>query len=60
MSSEDLFKILRADGWELARTKGSHNVFKHPVKIGNVVVPHPRKDIPKGTVSSILRQAGLK
>lgn len=32
MSSDDLFKILKADGWELERTKGSHHIFKHPEK----------------------------
>jgi predicted RNA binding protein YcfA (HicA-like mRNA interferase family) len=60
MDSEDLFKLLKNDGWILDRIKGSHHVFKHPSKKGIVVVPHPRKDIPKGTENSILRQAGLK
>ena len=41
------------------RTKGSHHHFKHPTRMGIVTVPHPKKDIPKGTVGSILRQAGL-
>lgn len=59
MSSDDLFKILKADGWELDRKKGSHHIFKHPEKKGIVVLPHPRKDIPKGTENSILKQAGL-
>ena len=48
------------DGWELVRTKGSHHHFKHPTKKGIVTIPHPKKDIPKGTVGNILRQAGLK
>ncbi|WP_240622685.1 type II toxin-antitoxin system HicA family toxin [Flavobacterium crocinum] len=43
MSSDDLFKILKADGWELDRKKGSHHIFKHPEKKGIVVLPHPRK-----------------
>ncbi|WDF66624.1 type II toxin-antitoxin system HicA family toxin [Flavobacterium sp. KACC 22763] len=59
MSSEDLFKILRTNGWELSRTNGSHHIFKRPGEKGIVVVPHPRKDIPKGTLNSILKQAGL-
>ncbi|WP_289662814.1 type II toxin-antitoxin system HicA family toxin [Flavobacterium panacagri] len=60
MSSKDLFKLLEDDGWILDRVKGSHHVFRHPTKEGIVVLPHPRKDIPKGTESNILRQAGLK
>lgn len=59
MSSDDLFKILNADGWLKDRVKGSHHIFKHPEKKGIVVLPHPKKDIPKGTVNSILKQAGL-
>jgi hypothetical protein len=31
----------------------------HPTKKGIVTIPHPKKDIPKGTVANILRQAGL-
>jgi predicted RNA binding protein YcfA (HicA-like mRNA interferase family) len=40
-------------------TTGSHHHFKHAVKPGKVTVPHPKKDLPIGTVRSILRQAGL-
>ncbi|MBA6154727.1 type II toxin-antitoxin system HicA family toxin [Gelidibacter maritimus] len=60
MDSKSLIKMLKKDGWELNRTRGSHHVFTHLTKDGIVVVPHPKKDIPKGTISSILRQAGLK
>lgn len=40
--------------------KGDHFQFKHPQKPGRVTVPHPKKDIPKGTVVSIYRQAGWR
>jgi len=39
--------------------KGSHVQFKHSERRGRVTVPHPKKDIPAGTVASIGRQAGL-
>lgn len=42
------------------RTKGSHHHFKHSEKKGIVTIPHPKKDVPIGTVKSILKQAGLK
>ena len=49
---------LRGDGWKLVRTKGSHQQFKHPIKPGLVTVPHPKKDLPKGTLKAIYKQAG--
>jgi predicted RNA binding protein YcfA (HicA-like mRNA interferase family) len=39
---------------------GSHKQFKHPVKKGRVTVPHPKRDLPVGTLKSIERQAKLK
>ena len=59
MSSKDLMKLLKKDGWYLDRVKGSHYQFKHPSKKGIVTLPHPRKDLPKNTVESIFNQAGL-
>ena len=43
-----------------AATKGSERQFKHPTKRGRVTVPHSNKDIPRGTVVSIYRQAGWR
>lgn len=60
VSSRDIIRALVADGWQKIAQRGSHNQFKHPVKKGRVTVPHPNKDIPMGTLKSILRQAGLK
>lgn len=60
MTSNDLIKILKKDGWYLDRVVGSHHHFKHKSKKGVVTVPHPRKDLPVGTLNSILKQAGLK
>jgi predicted RNA binding protein YcfA (HicA-like mRNA interferase family) len=60
MDSRDVLAALRADGWEPVAQKGSHLHLKHPVKPGRVTVPHPRRDLPIGTLKSIERQAGLK
>jgi predicted RNA binding protein YcfA (HicA-like mRNA interferase family) len=30
------------------------------IKKGIVNIPHPKKDIPKGTLNAILKQAGIK
>ncbi|HOD81443.1 MAG TPA: type II toxin-antitoxin system HicA family toxin [Phycisphaerae bacterium] len=60
MDSREIIRRLRADGWVHMRTKGSHHQFRHPHKAGLVTVPHPRKDIPPGTLRSIMRQAGIE
>ncbi|PIV33008.1 MAG: addiction module toxin, HicA family [Lysobacterales bacterium CG02_land_8_20_14_3_00_62_12] len=60
MNSGDVIKQLEADGWVLARVKGSHHQFKHPTKPGLVTIKHPYQDIPKGTLNSIRKQAGWK
>ena len=60
MKSRELIKELQADGWRLERTRGSHHQFVHPIKQGTVTVPHPKKDLGKGLVGAIRKQAGLK
>ena len=60
MNSLQLIKMLQDDGWQETRCKGSHHQFRHPHKAGLVTVPHPKKDLPAGTVNNILKQAGLK
>jgi predicted RNA binding protein YcfA (HicA-like mRNA interferase family) len=60
MDSREIIKMLKKDGWVLMTVHGDHYHFKHPLKPGKVTVPHPRKDVPKGTCNSILKQAGLK
>jgi predicted RNA binding protein YcfA (HicA-like mRNA interferase family) len=61
MNSRQVLKILKEDGWEKAGQSGSHLQLKHPVRKGKVTVPvHKGKDIPPGTLHSILKQAGLE
>jgi predicted RNA binding protein YcfA (HicA-like mRNA interferase family) len=60
VSSTEIVKALRTDGWVEVRVKGSHHHFAHPAKPGIVTVPHPKKDIPIGTLRSIEKQAGIK
>jgi len=47
-------------GWKLARVKGSHHHYKHDSNPNLVTVPHPKKDIPLGTLRSIERASGVK
>jgi predicted RNA binding protein YcfA (HicA-like mRNA interferase family) len=59
----ELLQRLRDDGGAHERTTGSHMMLVHPSKPGPVVVPAGGKtgqDVPRGTLNSILKQAGLK
>jgi len=52
---------LEADGWFLVRQKGSHRQYHHATKPGTVTVAgKPSIDVQPGTLSSDLKQAGLK
>ena len=42
-SSREVIKILKANGWYLTATVGSHHHFKHPNIPGKVTVKHPAK-----------------
>lgn len=59
MHSRLLMKELEASGWFLHRVTGSHHMFKHPIRPQTVPVPHPRKDLPLGTMRAIRKLAGL-
>jgi predicted RNA binding protein YcfA (HicA-like mRNA interferase family) len=57
----EVTRLIEQDGWRLANTVGSHQQYKHPTKTGRVTIAgKPGKDVPEGTLKSILRQAGLK
>ena len=61
MKVKELLKMLENDGWYLVRTRGSHRQYKHPDKPGTVTVTgKPSVEVPKGTLSAILKQSGLK
>jgi predicted RNA binding protein YcfA (HicA-like mRNA interferase family) len=59
MDSRELITALKGDGWYEVNHVGSHKQFKHPTKPGRVTVPHPKRDIPVGTLKSIEKQAGI-
>lgn len=60
MKVANVLKFLKDDGWILVRTKGSHRQFKHPAKRGLVTVSgKPSDELKRGTMASIIRQAGI-
>jgi len=61
MKVREAIRLIEDDGWYLIRMRGSHRHYRHPTKPGLVTIAgHPGVDIPKGTLNSILKQAGLK
>lgn len=63
MTYRELIKMLEKDGWHLERTVGSHLQYRHPSKPGTVTVAAGGKqarEVPPGTLNSVLKQAGLK
>ncbi|MEM9479083.1 MAG: type II toxin-antitoxin system HicA family toxin [Verrucomicrobiota bacterium] len=58
MTSREIISRLKSEGWQLVNVRGSHHQYKHPERGTRVTVPHPKKDLPKGTLRSVFRQAG--
>jgi predicted RNA binding protein YcfA (HicA-like mRNA interferase family) len=57
---KQLIRILEKDGWTEVRSKGGHRFFRHPSKKGFIIVPHHgNRDITKGLIIKILKDAGL-
>lgn len=54
-----MLRDLQRDGWREKARRGSYLQLVHPTKPGKVTLPHPKKDLPLGTVRNIYRQAGL-
>ncbi|WP_244161653.1 MULTISPECIES: type II toxin-antitoxin system HicA family toxin [Photorhabdus] len=53
-------KGLTAVGCELRRHNGgSHQIWWSPITGKTFPVPHPKKDLPIGTVKSIKKMAGI-
>jgi len=61
MKVRDVIRLIEANGWRLVRFRGSHRQFHHSEKSGTVTVAgQMNREMPAGTLSSILKQAGLK
>ncbi|HEX9975250.1 MAG TPA: type II toxin-antitoxin system HicA family toxin [bacterium] len=61
MKVREVIKLIEQDGWYLVRTRGDHRQYKHPTKPGRVTISgNAGRDMPAGTLNSVLKQAGLK
>jgi predicted RNA binding protein YcfA (HicA-like mRNA interferase family) len=60
MSSAEVIRRIKADGWFHVKTVGDHHHYRHAVKPGKTTVPHPVKDVPLFVLKYIEKQTGLK
>jgi len=59
LTSQKVIKILERKGFVLDRAKGSHRVYYHSESKRRVIISYHKKDLPKGTLMEILKQAGI-
>ena len=59
LTPQKIIKILEKKGFVLDRVKGSHHIYYHPETKRRAVVPLHKRDLPRGTLLEILRQAGI-
>jgi predicted RNA binding protein YcfA (HicA-like mRNA interferase family) len=54
-----VIRFLEQNGFVLDHTSGSHFIFYQSSSRRRAVVPRHNRDIPKGTLMSLLREAGF-
>lgn len=59
LTPKKLITFLKQQGFIEDHTSGSHIIFYHPINKRRAVVPFHQKDLPKGTLFSILKEAGF-
>ena len=57
---KQLIRMLERAGFIVNRVTGSHYILKHPAKPNlRVTVPYHNRDLKRGTLQSIVKQAGF-
>ena len=59
LNSKQLIKILERKGFAYDHATGSHYFYRHPVTLKIAVVPFHNKDLGKGLLNSILKNAEI-
>ena len=60
MKGTELLRLLKKNGWRVVSVRGSHHKLTK-AGYGSIIVPvHRGRDIPKGTLSTIMKQVGLE
>ncbi len=60
MTSKEMIKFLKKNGFEIISQNGSHIKMNNPENKRQVIVPYHNKSLKKGLEQAILKQAGLK
>ncbi|HTZ97944.1 MAG TPA: type II toxin-antitoxin system HicA family toxin [Terriglobales bacterium] len=55
----EIIRFLEQNGFVLDHASGSHYIYYHPISKRRAVVPQHNRDMPKGTLVSLLREAGF-
>jgi predicted RNA binding protein YcfA (HicA-like mRNA interferase family) len=55
----EVIRFLEQNGFILDHASGSHFIFYNPASKKRAVVPQHNRDLPKGTLLSLLREAGF-
>jgi predicted RNA binding protein YcfA (HicA-like mRNA interferase family) len=58
-TSADVIRVLERAGWQYRNATDSHRRYKHPTRPGAVIVPFHRRDLKRGTLLGIIKDAGL-
>ncbi len=59
LRAKDIIRKLERLGYTQDHVTGSHVILYHAINRRRATVPFHRGDLPKGTVRSILREAGI-
>jgi predicted RNA binding protein YcfA (HicA-like mRNA interferase family) len=57
-NSRKIKQHLEREGWVVVRISGDHYVMNHTNRKGRIVLYHPKKDLPLGTVKQIYKDSG--
>jgi predicted RNA binding protein YcfA (HicA-like mRNA interferase family) len=55
----EIIRFLERNGFVLDHVSGSHFVYYHSLSKRRAVVPQHNRDVPKGTLVALLREAGF-
>ena len=60
MTSREVIRLLKKNGWHEVPAVGGHRQFKHPSYPNKVTVPFHNRSLSPKTLASILKDAGLR
>jgi predicted RNA binding protein YcfA (HicA-like mRNA interferase family) len=59
LTSKRVIAVLCKHGFILDHVTGSHQIFYHPLDRKRVTVPFHARDLPTGTLHSIIKQSSI-